>query len=236
VKPIVAVVPENIDPHLVRSSIDDKFWLRVRDWQSKGWHIALHGYRHENLTGNRGLVPLHRNSEFAGLSYEQQAARLRAAVQVFRDNGVSAELWVAPFHAFDATTLRALRAETSINVLSDGIAKWPFSEAGFLWIPQQLWTPPARRSPGCWTICLHANDMSRDMFDRLEWSLRTRPDDFVWNMADLRATFGGRRRTVGDRIAHHRLIMRLSLEQGIVYRRMRIGASQLKRTILGKAQ
>src|SRR5262245_59480080 len=141
IKPIVAVVPNNIDPFLVRSNVDPNFWGRVRSWQSMGWHIAMHGYSHEALTTNKGLVPLHNKSEFAGLLETEQRQRNRWSLEIFQNNGVEPKIWVAPFHTFDSVTLRALSIETKIRIVSDGIAKWPFSEMGLFWIPQQLWAP-----------------------------------------------------------------------------------------------
>lgn len=231
VKPIVAVVPANVDPFLERSPADTAFWARVRAWQRKGWHIGLHGYRHEALTRCRGLVPLHHKSEFAGLPFEQQCARLRAAVQCFTDNGITADVWVAPFHTFDSNTLRALMSETRIKVVSDGIAQWPFAEAGFFWIPQQLWVP-TKKSSGIWTICLHPNDTSQVIAEQLKALIASNPAQFLWNMEQLRADYGGRKRNVRDRVAQHTLVLSRMLEGTEFYRI----ASRLKRSLSGSAQ
>jgi predicted deacetylase len=160
VKPIVAVVPDNQDAELMCAPRDPSFWKTVRAWAAKGWTIAMHGYRHlMHPTQSELLVPFYRRSEFAGLSAEAQAAKIRAAWQLFLAEGVVPQVWVAPAHSFDVVTLEALKAETSIAVVSDGIAWNTFHEHGFHWIPQQLWALTERRW-GLWTVCLHPNQMS----------------------------------------------------------------------------
>jgi hypothetical protein len=138
IRPIVAVVPDNQDPALVFNSRDDAFWEKVRGWQAKGWTLAMHGHTHVMQPTRRALlVPFYQRSEFAGLELEAQRAKRRAAV----------------------LTLRALREETSIIVVSDGIALDTYFEHDFYWIPQQMWRMARRRS-GLWTVCLHPNEMS----------------------------------------------------------------------------
>lgn len=168
IRPIVAVVPENADPELAVESADPGFWDRVRAWQSKGWTIAMHGERHvyHPVDKRRLLVPFHDRSEFAGLPYAEQAEKLRRAWALFAGQGVGPTLWVAPGHSFDQVTLEALRNETPIRTINDGIARNPFLEGGFYWLPQQLWALARRRS-GLWTVCLHPNTMSDEAFAAL---------------------------------------------------------------------
>jgi predicted deacetylase len=159
VKPIVAVVPDNHDPALVFDEEDIAFWDKVREWQTKGWTVAMHGHTHVmHPTDHKLLVPYYKRSEFAGLSAEAQRAKIRAAWQLFLAQGIVPEVWVGPAHSFDLLTLRAIREETSIRVVSDGIAWNTFYEHDFHWIPQQLWALADRRS-GLWTVCLHPNQM-----------------------------------------------------------------------------
>ena len=49
------------------------------------------------------------------------------------------KIWVAPAHSFDWVTLEALRQETDIRLVSDGIALNSYRKNGFDFIPQQLW-------------------------------------------------------------------------------------------------
>jgi predicted deacetylase len=160
IRPIVAVVPDNQDPALVFDSWDDTFWEKVRGWQAKGWTLAMHGHTHVmQPTRHPLLVPFYQRSEFAGLELEAQRAKIRAAWRHFLAEGVTPKMWVGPAHSFDVLTLRALREETSIIVVSDGIALDSYFEHDFYWIPQQMWRMARRRS-GLWTVCLHPNQMS----------------------------------------------------------------------------
>lgn len=162
VRPIVAVVPDNRDPKLVFEQADAGFWDRVRTWQAKGWTVAMHGHTHEmHATDHALLVPFYKRSEFAGLPGEAQAQKIRTAWQMFLAQGVVPQVWVGPAHSFDLLTLQALRAETSIRVVSDGIAWNTFYQHGFHWIPQQLWRFAPRRW-GLWTVNLHPNQMSEE--------------------------------------------------------------------------
>ncbi len=159
VKPIVAVIPDNQDPALTFGPADTSFWERVRAWIAKDWTVAMHGYTHVmHATHSKLILPFHARSEFAGLPPEAQAERIRAGWQLFRAQGIEPALWIAPAHSFDIATLAAVRAETSMRVISDGIAWDSWHEHGFYWIPQQLWGL-RERSSGLWTVCLHPNTM-----------------------------------------------------------------------------
>lgn len=153
--PILAIVPDNGDPELNQSSPDPGFWAQMRELQSTGATIALHGNRHICDSVGRSMVTLSRGSEFAGVPETTQRAWIGEGIRILRGHGLHPRLWVAPRHGFDAATLRALEAE-GIEMLSDGFARRPFLRAGFTWIPQQLWTPCVRRN-GLWTICVHPN-------------------------------------------------------------------------------
>jgi hypothetical protein len=78
---------------------------------------------------------------------------------------------MAPSHSFDALTLQALRAETDIEWLTDGLSYRPFSRLGFNWLPQQLGRIRRLVPPGVWTICLHPNELEgprlRDLINEL---------------------------------------------------------------------
>ena len=126
IKPIVAVIPNNKDIKQQKDKYDDNFWDKVKSWQNKGWHIALHGYDHVYISNDSGLVRFNNNSEFAGLSYEEQAKKIRAGWEIFQKKGIKANIWVAPSHTFDKNTLKALKENTTIEIISDGIALFPF--------------------------------------------------------------------------------------------------------------
>jgi hypothetical protein len=166
VKPILAVVPDNRDPSLVVGPARVDFWERVRHWQQVGWTIALHGYQHLYETRDAGLLGVNAYSEFSGLTESVQAAKLDAALDVFRAHGVRAQAWVAPAHSFDRTTVRLL-VDRGVRVISDGFYLRPVHRYGAMWIPQQLWR--FRPAPvGLWTVCFHANGMDECAIARFE--------------------------------------------------------------------
>ena len=169
VKPIVAVVPDNRDPKLMVDSPRTDFWVRVRDWRARGWTIAVHGYQHAYVTQNAGILGLNDFSEFAGLSYDDQKRKIEAALGILAKEDLHPEAWIAPGHAFDATTIKVL-VENGIRIISDGFYFRPIQKLGATWIPQQLWS--FRRLPaGLWTVCLHLNSFSQAQVSRLDRDL-----------------------------------------------------------------
>ena len=164
VKPIMAVVPDNHDRHLVVDAPQPGFWARVRRWQALGWTIALHGHQHVYATREAGLVGINRYSEFAGLAEDRQREKLQLALAVFEREGVRADAWVAPAHSFDAVTLRLL-LQAGIHVISDGFYTRPVRHLGAVWVPQQLWRfRPMRK--GLWTVCFHHNNFDPAAIER----------------------------------------------------------------------
>ncbi len=156
IAPVLAVVPENQDRKLQVGPARKDFWDRVRQWQSRGWAIGLHGYQHRYVTEESGIVGISRKSEFAGLKEGEQEFKIRKAVEIFRVNGVVPQIWVAPSHSFDRATLSVLD-RVGIRIVSDGFAVAPHTDiSGAFWIPQQLWRFRPRPF-GVWTVCYHHN-------------------------------------------------------------------------------
>ncbi len=171
VKPILAVVPDNQDEALKVSEPNARFWDQVRVWQARGWTIGLHGYQHTCATADPGLLGTKASSEFSGLSYVDQESKLRSALHVFEREHVIAEVWIAPYHSFDRTTLEVLSA-LGVRYLSDGFSLYPHLDShGMVWIPQQLWR--FRSMPfGLWTVCLHTNRWTAADIDRFRSDVR----------------------------------------------------------------
>jgi len=165
IRPILAVIPENQDPALAVEDPDPGFWRQMRSLEAAGAVIGLHGYRHLCLSRGRSLVPLARVSEFAGVLEETQRIWIHAGCEILRSHGLTPKVWIAPRHGFDHATLRALREE-GIGVLTDGLARVPFTQGGLTWIPQQIWSP-VEKSGGLWTICLHPATISEDQLTLL---------------------------------------------------------------------
>jgi len=169
-KPIVAVVPDNLDPKLMVMPERNDFWERVRYWQSLEWTIALHGYQHCYETSSGGLIGINPYSEFAGLPQDIQRWKLESALKIFLQQGIVTNVWVAPAHSFDEITIKLL-ADFDFEVISDGYYWRVIRKNGVVWVPQQIWR--FRAFPiGTWTICYHPNNFSATDLDQLSLDLR----------------------------------------------------------------
>jgi hypothetical protein len=205
VRPILAVVPDNLDPNLMCDPPAMDFWDRVRRWQAKGYVIAVHGYQHVYVNDNKGLMRLTPHSEFAGLAYGEQEAKLRKALAIFTQHGVQAEAWVAPSHSFDRTTLKVL-AELGLKVVSDGLWPWPHVDDDYIfWLPQQLWDFYPKPA-GIWTVCCHHNSWT----DKRVESFSNHLASYAPRMTDLAyvtQAYAGRALTFPDRVSAFRALI-----------------------------
>jgi protein-tyrosine-phosphatase/predicted ATP-grasp superfamily ATP-dependent carboligase/predicted deacetylase len=166
VRPVAGVIPDCRQRDLLREETYSAFWPEMRDLRRQGWTIALHGYTHERLTRNGGLLHTSRSSEFAGLPYEEQRARLARGRLILDSHGLGTTVFMAPWHSFDRNTVRALRT-LGFDALTDGDGVSPYEKDGLLWVPQQLGTP--RSVPfGLWTFALHTDGMTEEQFRALE--------------------------------------------------------------------
>lgn len=195
--PILAVVPDNRCSLLKVGPPLPEFWQRVRDWQRKGWTIALHGYHHEYVTQNPGILKLDAKSEFAGIAPHRQKELIAQAANIFSREGVQPLAWVAPGHSFDLGTIRALR-HVGIQIISDGYAIFPFHSHGMLWIPQQLWrfySLPA----GVWTICFHHNSWTKENLGNFATAIEHFRHQIV-SLPSIVEEFWGRPPDLADRL------------------------------------
>jgi len=157
---LIAIVPDNTDPYLCIDPPDPLYWPFVSSLSRYGFNYALHGLNHSLYKhSGRSLVPINTYGEFVGRAYDIQARMIRDAYDRLLSHSIKPTAWVAPAHSFDFNTLRALSTSTDIRVISDGIARNPYSYCGFTWIPQQLWSPTEKKD-GVWTICLHPNSLT----------------------------------------------------------------------------
>ena len=198
VKPILAVIPDNKDHGLVVNAPRSSFWDNVRNWKDKGWAVGLHGYQHLYVTTQSGVLRLQDRSEFAGLSYDQQLTKLNRAIEIFRREGIEPDLWVAPSHSFDWTTVRILK-ELGLHTISDGLSRFPYRDSnGLLWVPQQLWR--FRNVPaGVWTVCFHHNDWTNAQLAGFRAAIK-RLRSHITNLAHISRVYADREMTFSDRI------------------------------------
>lgn len=179
IKPIVAVVPDNIDKALICEDENPSFWSKVASWQDKGWTIGLHGYQHDmHPTNTKQILPIYNRSEFSGLSFEEQSRKIRKGYDILKKHGITPTVWIAPAHCFNKITLKAIFKETPIRIVSDGIAFDQYFEHKFFWIPQQLWHLTYKKR-GLWTICMHPNGMSDKDLESFKEKLLSYKDNII---------------------------------------------------------
>lgn len=156
IRPLLAVVPDNQDPILQVSPPVADFWERVRQWQARGWTIALHGFQHKYSAESPGIITRRKKTEFAGLPAREQEEKLRRAVEILQQQGIKPQVWIAPNDSFDAVTLAVL-LRLGIRITCDGFFRFPFVyQRQMIWLPQQLYY--FRPAPaGVWTVCYHHN-------------------------------------------------------------------------------
>lgn len=181
VRPMVGVIPNNNDPKQKINVVDSDFWKKVERWTNKLWAIALHGYDHcyTSEDGLNGLNPLWERSEFAGVPLEQQKVKIREGVKIFRSHGIDPRFFFAPSHTYDVNTLKALKEESNIRIISDTIATKPYRYGDFTIIPQLGGHCAEMKLPGIWTFCLHPSAMTEENFVATEKFLKAHKDEFI---------------------------------------------------------
>jgi predicted deacetylase len=211
IRPLVAVVPDNGDEFLIVNRPRPDFWERVRAWQARGWTIGVHGYQHRHITDERGLVGINSRSEFAGLSFSEQAQKLSKAVEIFRRESVTPEVWVAPFCSFDQTTISVLN-DVGIRVISDGLRLFPHVEGnGIMWIPHQVWR--FHRTPfGVWTVGCHINRWTEPQLAAFIRDLQEYRNRIV-DVPAVRERFANRRAHWSDRITASALLTMIRIKR-----------------------
>lgn len=158
---LVGVVPNCLDPKLAVEPPRSDFWEVVRQWSHRGWTIAQHGYTHQYVTQDPGLLVVNKKSkqsEFAGLPYQEQFTKLKAGKDILIAQDVWQPVFMAPSHSFDENTLRAL-TDLEFRYLTDGYGLYPYRMENLIAIPQ-LFSNPLHFGFGVYTICLHVNSMS----------------------------------------------------------------------------
>ncbi len=179
IKPLVGIIPNNEDPQQQIDPEDGGFWDKAKNWNDKGWSIAMHGYNHVYQVVDGGINPLWNRSEFVGLSLEEQKKKIRKGVAIMREYGLNPKFFFAPSHTFDENTLTALLEESDIRIVSDTIATRPYRYREFVIIPQFSGKCREMIITGVYTFCLHPNTMREDDFKQTECFLRKHISQFT---------------------------------------------------------
>ena len=78
IKPLLGIIPNNEDSDLLSFDKNENFWNKVREWEKKGWEIAMHGYAHiyDRETNKNDFFNYGGKSEFYGHEYEEQSSTI----------------------------------------------------------------------------------------------------------------------------------------------------------------
>lgn len=181
VRPMVGIVPNCKDDNLALDLVDSDFWKKAIRWQEKGWAIAMHGFDHNYISdqGLKGLNPLWKRSEYAGVTLDTQRKKIREGIAILKGNGLDVKYFFAPSHTFDNNTLIALREESEIRIISDMYTLNPYREGDFVFIPCQIGHPQKMPLPGLYTICLHPNSFDNMALERLDQFLKENRNNMI---------------------------------------------------------
>lgn len=174
VRPLIGVVPDPQDPKLHYQEPDPGFWDLVKELQTNGWAVSMHGLTHVYTTRSGGMLPLNHQSEFAGLPYDQQEQMIRRGRQILESHDIYTDIFMAPSHSYDANTLRALLAN-GFTRMTDGFGEQPYLWQDMTFYPISFNRGKVLRSKtgaGYTTFVLHANVMEESDYTYYERVLR----------------------------------------------------------------
>jgi predicted deacetylase len=220
IKPVIAVIPNNEDESMKIDKYNNNFWNEVRNWKNKNYYIAMHGYNHKYISKNGGLIPMNNQSEFAGVDIKIQKEKIKKGWKIFKENEIIPNIWVAPSHTFDRNTLKILKEETDIKIISDGIAYYPYNKDGFFWIPQQLWWYEEKKE-GVWTICLHPNNMNDKQIRNLEVVIKKNLKKFKVNLTELYEKYKNRKLSLNEKIYFKLFFFKRKITKSNLYKKLR---------------
>lgn len=173
---IIGVVPECRDPKLNIEAEDPFFWKKIKELQEKGWTVAMHGCFHEYVTKNNGYLSDNNSSEFAGLSYEKQLAKLQYGKNKLKENGIETDVFMAPSHSYDKNTLCALR-ELGFKYITDGLTSRPYMHFDLVFIP--CIESKITKAKRLMTVCYHTNTIAEERFIETEKLLKEYRDQVI---------------------------------------------------------
>lgn len=137
IKPVLGVIPDNKDNDLLNFPRRENFWQIVKEWDSIGWSIAMHGYNHcyDKETNKKDYFNYGGKSEFYGHPYREQLFRIRSGLEIFKKNEIKVNTFFAPNHTYDENTFKALK-DSGIFRIIDGYGLMPYIANDIKFIPQ----------------------------------------------------------------------------------------------------
>lgn len=169
---MLGVIPDNHDPALNIDAQQDGFWEYIKQLQSEGFTIAMHGYQHVFDIQAAGLSTPKKHSEFAGHPYKEQYRRISEGKRILSEHGIDTDVFFAPAHSYDDNTLAAL-AECGFKYISDGKSMKSYMRKNIVCFPELTGgLPRLNRYGNYFTAVFHAHEWVRkdrgDMFDKFK--------------------------------------------------------------------
>ena len=141
------------------------FWRMVRGLQTEGWIISMHGLNHVYTTKKGGLLPLNKQSEFAGLSFEEQRDMISRGKKILGSHGIATDFFMAPSHTYDKNTIEAL-LENGFRRVTDGFGRAAYRRLDMTFYPISYRKESTRndKREGYTTFVVHTNTLTNDDF------------------------------------------------------------------------
>lgn len=213
IRPLLGIVPDNRDEKLSVDPVREEFWDRMKTLQKKGWSLAMHGCHHVYRTKKCGCFPLNSRSEFAGLPETEQRKLLTEGKKLLASHGIHTDIFMAPGHTFDKTTLKILK-ELRFSYLTDGFGRSPYLYEGMTFLPISfLRSHMFREKEGFTTLVIHCNHSSEEELRRYEEMFASHKDCFSPYQSFLRCP--ARRRGAGKRALEYMMATGKRLAGGI---------------------
>lgn len=180
---LLGVIPDNQDSALKIDEPREDFWNYIKELQSQGYTIAMHGYQHFFDIQASGLATPKKHSEFAGHPYKEQYRRLKEGKKILQKHGIETDVFFAPAHSYDNNTIKALSA-LGFHYISDGRSFKPYKRYGIICLPERSGgIPKMTNSRGYYTAVLHAHEWVRedrkDAWNNFQKLMDNKKNDFV---------------------------------------------------------
>lgn len=156
VKPLIGVVPDCKDQELNIMEERGDFWNYIRGLQEEGYVVAMHGYQHVYDLKCRGMINIGQDTEFAGHPYDVQYEKLRKGKQLLSEHGIETDVFFAPSHSYDDTTLRALH-DCGFKYISDGKSTKAVYRHNVMCVPLRTGGIPKIRKHGIYAAVFHTS-------------------------------------------------------------------------------
>ena len=177
---LLGVIPDNRDESSDVAPIrDDKDFSFIRELKDKGYPLAMHGCFHVYTSDKGGLFPLNDYSEFADLKYDEQLKLIKHGKECLKREGLDTDIFMAPAHSFDKTSLKALK-KCGFKYVTDGFGIRPYSMGGLVFLTISLLKSIELRvlKNGITTFVVHTGMMEEKDFKEYEELLKCHGERF----------------------------------------------------------